>query len=213
MATEIEAVIFDFDMTLADSSYAIHKCTNLLAAAYGLATVSREAVLAGIGLPIEDCWQQYWGDYKDEWIEYYRAQFRGVEQDEIILFPNTEALLSKLRAAGIKTGVVSNRRFARKVLDSTKLTPFMDAIVGLEDVTNAKPDPEALLLGIERLGVSCEKTLYVGDTDIDMKTAAAAGVRGVGMTTGNFDEDGLAAAGAWRVCSDLIEMAPLCGLK
>ena len=46
-----------------------------------------------------------------------------------------------------------------------------------------------------------------------MQTAVAAVVRGVGMTTGNFDEEGLAAAGAWRVCSDLIEVPGLFGLK
>ena len=192
MTKDTKAVIFDFDMTLADSSYAIHHCSNLLARKFGLEEVSREVVLAGIGLPIEDCWRLYWGDFKEEWLGYYRDEFRGVEQTGIRLFPNTVAALEELRAKGVKTGVVSNRRFARRVVDATKLTPYMDVIIGLEDVTNAKPDPEA---------------------DIDMKTAVAAAVRGVGVTTGNFGEDGLAAAGAWRVCSDLIEVPGLFGLR
>ena len=54
MTKDTKAVIFDFDMTLADSSYAIHHCSNLLARKFGLEEVSREVVLAGIGLPIED---------------------------------------------------------------------------------------------------------------------------------------------------------------
>ena len=68
MTKDTKAVIFDFDMTLADSSYAIHHCSNLLARKFGLEEVSREVVLAGIGLPIEDCWRLYWGDFKEEWL-------------------------------------------------------------------------------------------------------------------------------------------------
>ena len=213
MTKDTKAVIFDFDMTLADSSYAIHHCSNLLARKFGLEEVSREVVLTGIGLPIEDCWRLYWGDFKEEWLGYYRDEFRGVEQTGIRLFPNTVAALEELRAKGVKTGVVSNRRFARRVVDATKLTPYMDVIIGLEDVTNAKPDPEALFKAIGKLGVGADEAVYVGDTDIDMKTAVAAAVRGVGVTTGNFGEDGLAAAGAWRVCSDLIEVPGLFGLR
>ena len=213
MTKDTKAVIFDFDMTLADSSYAIHHCSNLLARKFGLEEVSREVVLAGIGLPIEDCWRLYWGDFNEEWLGYYRDEFRGVEQTGIRLFPNTVAALEELRAKGVKTGVVSNRRFARRVVDATKLTPYMDVIIGLEDVTNAKPDPEALFKAIGKLGVGADEAVYVGDTDIDMKTAVAAAVRGVGVTTGNFGEDGLAAAGAWRVCSDLIEVPGLFGLR
>ena len=56
------------------------------------------------------------------------------------------------------------------------------------------------------MGVSPSDGIYVGDTDIDMKTSIAAGTRGVGMTTGNFTEAGLKAAGAWRVLSDLSEI-------
>ena len=213
MTKDTKAVIFDFDMTLADSSYAIHHCSNLLARKFGLEEVSREVVLAGIGLPIEDCWRLYWGYFKEEWLGYYRDEFRGVEQTGIRLFPNTVAALEELRAKGVRTGVVSNRRFARRVVDATKLTPYMDVIIGLEDVTNAKPDPEALFKAIGKLGVGADEAVYVGDTDIDMKTAVAAAVRGVGVTTGNFGEDGLAAAGAWRVCSDLIEVPGLFGLR
>ena len=213
MTKDTKAVIFDFDMTLADSSYAIHHCSNLLARKFGLEEVSREVVLAGIGLPIEDCWRLYWGDFKEEWLGYYRDEFRGVEQTGIRLFPNTVAALEELRAKRVRTGVVSNRRFARRVVDATKLTPYMDVIIGLEDVTNAKPDPEALFKAIGKLGVGADEAVYVGDTDIDMKTAVAAAVRGVGVTTGNFGEDGLAAAGAWRVCSDLIEVPGLFGLR
>ena len=55
----IKAVLFDFDMTLADTSYAIEHCTNLLAEKFGLPKVSRQVVLQGIGLPIEASWRHF----------------------------------------------------------------------------------------------------------------------------------------------------------
>lgn len=62
----IKAVVFDFDMTLADSSYAITDCTNRLAQEHGLRKVTREEVLKTIGMPIRDSWLQLWGEFKEE---------------------------------------------------------------------------------------------------------------------------------------------------
>ena len=193
-------------MTLADTSHAIHKCCNALANHYGLPEVSHELALSSMGMTIEDSWRLYWGDYKEEWVDYYRSQLRGKEQSGTQLFPNAVSALERLRSSGTITGVVSNRRFAARVVGNMGLTPYMDVIVGLEDVDRAKPDPQALIKAMEKLGVGAEETLYVGDTDIDMLAAKNASVRGVGMTTGNFGRNALLAAGAWRVCDDLGEL-------
>lgn len=209
----VKAVVFDFDMTLADSSYAIHKCTNLLAKEFGLPEVSREKVLEGIGLTVDNSWRLYWGDYKDEWLEYYRNNFRGAEHSEIRLFDGTLTALKKLRAAGVRTGVASNRRFAFKAVSATGLAPYVDTVVGLEDITKAKPDPEALLTALGRLKAGASDSFYVGDTDIDMKTAAAASVRGIGAATGHFGKEELYSAGAWRVFTDIAELPHLIGIE
>ena len=205
----IKAVLFDFDMTLADTSYAIEHCTNLLAEKFGLPKVYRQVVLQGIGLPIEASWRHFWGDYKEEWLEYYRNNFRSAEQSMIRLFPGTIETIKSLSARGIKVGVVSNRYFAKRPVESTGLSPLLDTVVGLEDVEHPKPAPDSVLKGFERVGVSPAEGLYVGDTDIDMKTSIAAKTRGIGMTTGNFNEATLKAAGAWLVCGDLREILTL----
>ena len=200
---KIKAALFDFDMTLVDSSYAIHRCTNLLAERLGFRSVSREEVLASIGLTIEDSWRSYWGDFRQEWIDYYRANYREEEQAGLRLFPGTVETLSALRAMGIKVGVVSNRRYARRPVEYMGLLHLMDVVVGLEDVERAKPEPDPLIKGFGILGITPEDGIYVGDTDIDMRTSVAACTRGVGVTTGNFDSDSLKEAGAWKVLDDL----------
>lgn len=203
------AVLFDFDMTLADSSHAIHYCTNMLAKYAGVREVSLAEVKAGIGLPIEDSWRLFWGDFRQEWLDYYRANFRGDEGARIRLFPDAAATIATLRQAGVKVGVASNRRFAARVVEEVGLTELLDVVVGLEDVERAKPEPDCLIKGFGVLGVAPEDGLYVGDTDIDMKTACAAGTLAVGVTTGNFDETGLLAAGAWKVIRGLGELPGL----
>jgi phosphoglycolate phosphatase len=206
---KIKAVLFDFDMTLVDSSYAIYCCTNMLAQHLGVREVSREEVLASIGLTIEDSWRSYWGDFRQEWVDYYRANYREEEQARLKLFPGTVSTLETLRSRGIKVGVVSNRRYARRPVESTGLKPLLDVVIGLEDVERAKPEPESLLKGFNALDTEPELGIYVGDTDIDMKTSVAAGSRGIGMTTGNFCECELRNAGAWRVLDDLRDILPL----
>lgn len=206
------AVLFDFDMTLVDSSHAITHCMNGLAESRGLRLLTREEVLSTIGLPIEEAWRVLWGRYDPAWTEEYRARFRGVEQSLLRSFPGTVSVLRSLRERDIRTGVVSNRRFARVAVEATGLVPLADVVVGLEDVERPKPDPQSVLLALDRLGVPPEAAAYVGDTDIDMATARAAGTLGVGMTTGAFDRAGLLAAGASLVLDDLRELEGALGL-
>lgn len=211
--TDIKAALFDFDMTLVDSSWGIAYCTNEFAKLKGLCPVPRETVMAAIGLTIIDSWKMYWGEFHQEWLEEYRTKFRGEERKMMRLFPDTLSTLDALRGAGVKVGLVSNRQFARNPVEYLGITDRFDVIIGLEDVTHAKPDPEPLLTALSRLGVEPAQAVYVGDTDIDMKTAAAAGVRGIGVTTGNFSAEQHTAAGAWRVCGSLAEAAALCGVE
>ena len=209
---KITTVLFDFDMTLVDSSYVITECTNKLADLYGLRRITREELLTVIGLPLADAWERQWGRVEPEWLDTYRAKFREAEQEGMRAFPGTRCVPLALRDAGIKTGVVSNRNFARLAVERAGLADLFDIVVGCEDVTKPKPDAEPLLYALKQLGEYPESAVYVGDTDIDMQTAVNAGVRGIGMTTGNFDHEGLRRAGATWICDDLREIPGLIGI-
>jgi HAD superfamily hydrolase (TIGR01509 family) len=202
----VTAVLFDFDMTLVDSGVAVTECMNMMADAVGCRRVTRDEMLSVIGKTLEDEWRLLWGRCEPGWLDFYRSNFVDAEFGLITRYEGTRPALSELREMGIKVGVVSNRKYARRAVDICGIADLCDVAIGLEDVTNPKPHPDALLLALERLGASRSEAMYVGDTDIDIKTAEAAGVFGVGVTTGSFDSERLTAAGAALVCSDLREL-------
>jgi phosphoglycolate phosphatase len=197
------AALFDFDMTLMDTSHIITECTNLLAERYGLRRVTREDMLKVIGLPIAESWAAIWGYWKEEWLDYYRQNFRSMEQDGFQEFPDTRSAMEKLRENGVLTAIVTNRNNARGAAEHAGIAMLFDEFVGAEDVRHPKPHPEPVFTVLSRLGVSSEMVFYTGDTDIDMKAAVAAGVRGIGVTTGNFDAEELTAFGATVACPNL----------
>jgi HAD superfamily hydrolase (TIGR01549 family) len=209
---KIEAILFDFDLTLVDSSWGITHCLNLLATEQGLRPLSREEVLVTIGEPIAVAWERLWGHYDPRWVETYRERYRQEEISRVRPFPSARPVLEALKERGFRLGVVSNRGNAKLAVEGAGLAWAFEIVFGLEDVDRPKPAPDPLLKAMDSLGVDGEGVLYVGDTDIDMATAVAASVKGVGMTTGNFDRPGLVEAGAWTVLDDLAELCPLLGL-
>lgn len=202
-------VLFDFDMTLVNSAPAITRCLNMVAREGHLRVVTEEEVLATIGLPMEDALARLWGSYEPRWLDMYRERCREVEYAGLLVFDDAVPTLRTLRERGCRTGVVSNRRFARPVVECVALDALCDVVVGLEDIARPKPFPDALEHALAVLGAAAEEALYVGDTDVDMRTAVAAGVRGVGITTGAFGAPELFAAGAWCTVDCLQEVTEL----
>jgi HAD superfamily hydrolase (TIGR01549 family) len=201
------AALFDFDLTLMDTSYAITECTNAFAEKMGLRPVTREETLRVIGLPIAESWIGLWGRFEEEWLDIYRQNFREREHEGFREFPDTRSALARLRENGVKVGVVSNRRFAMRAVKACGLAPLFDVVLGLEDVRHPKPHPEPVFTALSRLSAKPGMSFYTGDTDIDMKTAVAAGVTGIGVATGNFSTGELRAAGGAYACANLSAVA------
>jgi HAD superfamily hydrolase (TIGR01509 family) len=212
MRLGIKAVLFDFDMTLIDSSHAITRCMNGMAEELDLPRVTRKQVLSTIGLPIEAAWRSLWGDFRPEWLEHYRNHYSAMERSELKALPGAVSLLEKLGHLGIRRGVVTNRRFARVSVEAVGLASYFEAIVGLESVERPKPFPDSLELGLKLLNVDREDAVFVGDTDIDVRTGLAAGVRVVGIASGNHALRELSDAGAWKTVPDLEALGRLLGV-
>jgi len=105
--------------------------------------------------------------------------------------------------------VCSNKKvaFTRALLDSLGLAPFFDVVLGPDDVPRPKPAPDMLLTALRRLGVSADEALYVGDMDVDVQTARAAGLPVWVVPTGSADRATLEAARPDRLIDGLAELA------
>ncbi|MCL2684766.1 MAG: HAD-IA family hydrolase, partial [Synergistaceae bacterium] len=121
---------------------------------------------------------------------------RSSEHSGFREFPDRRSAIERLRANGVLTGLVINRNKAGGALEECGLAELFDVIIGADDVSNHKPHPEPLLKALSLCGVESGRAFYTGDTEIDMRTAKSAGVRGIGVTTGGYGAEELLSAGA-----------------
>ena len=204
----IKLLIFDHDMTIVDSSYAILNAINKVAEETGNASVTHETVLKFAAVPMQDFMRGIWEECQENWIDLYRERVDPLEY-QLRPFPEVPHALTKLREMGVFLAVASNRRNPRAAMNKSDTSRYFDMIVGPIDGLPYKPDPAMLHYAMNHFGVSQSETLYVGDSDIDMETGHAAGVRSVGVTRGNFTQAQLEALGAWRVVASLDDLLPL----
>lgn len=202
-------MIFDHDMTIVDSSYAIMAGFNYVARHEGLPEVSHELTMKYIATPIPTFCEGLLGEYRPEWIKLYRECNEQYERELIKPFPDTIPTLKSLRAMGIKTAVASNRETPRRVLERTGLIEYFDGVVGAEEPYGQlpyKPNPTMLLELMRHMNVLPEYSVYVGDADIDILTAIGAHIRGIGITKGNFTGEEFMLLGAWKSIDTLSEV-------
>jgi HAD superfamily hydrolase (TIGR01509 family) len=204
----VKLLVFDHDMTIVDSSYAIMSAINEVAHALGKPSVTRRTMLEFSAVPLEDFLRGIWGEWRREWIDLYREKAAPLEYT-IRPFPGVPRALTALREKGIFLAVASNRYNPRAAMDKSETSRYFDAIVGPIDGLPHKPNPAMLKNLMERFGAAPTETLYVGDSDVDLKTGLAAGVRAVGVTTGNFTRKRLEELGAWRVIDAIEDLLPL----
>lgn len=204
----IEAVLFDFDMTLIDTSPALLANINEIAGHFGLPLCTRERLMEVIGLNSRDFWLTLLGDERPEFGRYYAEHCIPKEAEKMIPAVGGVECVKALRARSVKVGCASNRINPQRVIRAKGLEDLMDCVVGADAVPNPKPAPDVLLKGAELLNVKPEKTLYIGDTPIDIQAAANAGMRCAAVLSSNSAET-LKDAGAWRVIPDLTALVPL----
>ncbi|MFQ9915974.1 MAG: HAD family hydrolase [Flavonifractor plautii] len=108
------------------------------------------------------------------------------------LFPGALELLTALKRRGTPTGIVSTKKTAtiRDVAEARGITPLLSSILGGDQVSAPKPDPEGLLASLTALGLEPHEVLFCGDTVIDGEAARRAGTHFCAVLNGTttFEE-------------------------
>ena len=109
-----------------------------------------------------------------------------------VTYSNVPATLTRLKEAGYRLAIVTNKPFAfvEPILESLTLSGLFELILGGDSLDKKKPDPLPLLHVCEKMNVSIDQCLMVGDSKNDILAANAAGMQSVGVTYGyNYGED------------------------
>ena len=188
MTSQVRAVIFDFDLTLVDSSAGFVAAHGFAAAECGLPAPDEDAIRRTIGIGIEAVPVILYGAagtaVAARYIRAYQAKSDEVMGPLTRVLSPARPALAALQAQGLKLAIVSQklRRRVVEVLDREGLTGNFAAIIGGDQVSAYKPDPEGILAAIAT--AKAEAAIYVGDTTIDAEAARYAGVPFVGVLSG-----------------------------
>ena len=189
--------IFDFDGTLASSLDSIHTCMCEALPAFGIRAPSREDVRATVGLTLEESVNiladgNVSTSQIHEVVEEYRRIHDAKGAAGVKLFDGAGNLLQELACHNIKSVLVSNkgRKGLSTLLDQLRIRAFFDLILGAEDVARNKPDPRLFTQDIAPHfdGIPKKETLVIGDTDVDIRFAKAAGLASCWASYGYGDE-------------------------
>ncbi len=211
-------VIFDLDGTLLDTLGGIGAACNKMLAEYGFPQWAPKEYKIFIGngtrklieraLPSERADDDVFvEEAKERYLEIYRGDLTAATAP----YDGVPELLAALCDGGVAAAVASN-----KFDDGTKCLidtffPEMEfvAVEGQKEGVPVKPDPAIVYDILRKSGVSAEDVLYVGDTGVDMRTAANAGVESVGVTWGFRGRDELLSNGARHIISHPSEILNL----
>ena len=198
MNNRFDAVIFDFDFTLADSSKGAIECINFAFGQMGFPKLPAEKICPTIGLSLPDTFAKLAGSEcssrSDEFARLFIHRANEVLVDLTALFDGVPETIKQLKHRGLLLGIVSTkyRRRIAAVLQRERLREFFDAVIGGEDVLNHKPAPDGLLKAVERLRCAPSRSLYVGDSVTDAETARQADVPFAAVLSGTTTRDDFA---------------------
>ena len=179
---KLQAVIFDFDYTLADSSQGAIECINFALTEMGLDCVPGEAACRTIGLSLSETFltlaEHHDARRCDEFHRLFVQRAEEVMAKLTVLYESVPATIAALRERGLRLGIVSTkyRRRINEVLEREALMHGFHCVIGGEDVAQHKPHPQGLLEAMTKLECEPESTLYVGDSVVDAELAKRAGV-------------------------------------
>jgi sugar-phosphatase len=206
MRFRVEAVLFDIDGTLVDSTAAVERTWRQWAATHGLD--AREILRVCHGRRTEDTVAEF---LPAEQRAAAVAELEALELsdlDDVVALPATQQLLPALprrRWAAVTSG---SRRLMQARLAAAGL-PVPEVLVSAEDVGAGKPDPEGFLKAAAALGYDITRCLVVEDAPAGVRAGSAAGASTLGVATSHSSSE-LSAADA--VIPDLtwcaIEVAP-----
>ncbi len=197
-----EAFIFDLDGTLTDTLGDLADSVNYALREFGFPERTTEEVKSFVGNGVRRLiYSSVPENTDEETFENCLAVFKEYYKNHSLIetkpYDGIISMLETLKKQGIKTAVVTNKMHeAAEKIVRIFFGDLIDLTLGQIDGIAQKPQPDGIYSVLEKLGVSKEKAVYVGDSEVDCITAKNAGVPCIGVTWGFRNKSVLLENGA-----------------
>ena len=185
-----DLLIFDLDGTLIDSKRDLANSVNAMRAWMGRHPIPDDHVYSYVGdgapMLVRRALPAASEDDLERALRYFLAYYREHMLDATTLYPGVREALDRLHRAGAPLAVLTNKpvRFSERLIEGLGLAQHFFRIYGGNSFPEKKPHP----VGIERLmeesGAARERTVMVGDSAVDVRTARNARVQACGVAWG-----------------------------
>jgi phosphoglycolate phosphatase len=199
MQRVFEHVVFDLDGTLVDSRIDLSAAVNHVLRTFGVPQLALETVCQYIGEGARVLVQRALGPAQegrlDEGLEVFLTYYGAHLLDHTVAYDGIPETLVALADAGVMLSLLTNKpaELSRAILDGLGLLSHFAAVVGGDSLPLRKPDPAGIDHLLASTRTSRERTLLVGDSFIDLRTANAAQVAFCGVAWGLRPADLVAA--------------------
>jgi len=194
----LPAVLFDLDGTLIDTIELIVSSARHAFEGWQRVAPTDAEWIRGIGTPLVEQLRGFAAS-EDEvalLLQRYR-DYQHIHHDRLTrCYDDVPAVVAQLADRGHPMAIVTSKAsvIAKRSLEWVGLDQFFPVVVGYDETTRHKPDPDPVLAALERLGASADQAAFVGDSPHDVHSGNAAGVVTIAALWGPFDRETLAAA-------------------
>lgn len=214
-----KAAIFDLDGTLLNTLEDLHAALNYTMTLFGYPERTLEEVRSFVGNGVERLIALSVPGGEDDVnfadaVREYRKYYNAHSEVKTKPYDGVTELIDRLIADGVKTAVASNKPHKATTELCAKMFPAIGTVCGEREAEGIrrKPHPDMVLWAAEELGCDVSECVYIGDSEVDIETAANAGMDVISVLWGFRDRSVLEEAGAGRIVNNADELYDvICG--
>ena len=202
MERKISTIVFDLDGTLLNTLEDLADSTNYALRQYGFAERTLEEIRAFVGNGVRKLIERALPEGAENPLfnsvfSCFKSYYVDHCMEKTGLYAGIPEMLHELKSAGYHLAIVSNKlQSGVDELYEHYFSDTVDVAVGERPELNRKPAPDMVLLALEKLGVSTDEAVYVGDSDVDVATARNSGLPCISVLWGFRDKEFLVQHGA-----------------
>ncbi|MBA4390676.1 MAG: hypothetical protein C0399_07045 [Syntrophus sp. (in: bacteria)] len=192
---KIDCVIYDCDGVLFDSLEQNRKLYDHIAVSTGRAALTEEEINFCHTHTVYESIHYVFRDnetLEKKAVDYWKNNINFADFIPYLkMEPNLMEVLAKLKERGITRAISTNRTTSMKyIMEEYGLYPYFDMVVTALDVENPKPHPESVEKILKMFTLNREDVLFIGDSDVDRKTARSSGVKFIAYKNEDLEADG-----------------------